>query len=417
MKKHFLSLILILISLSVPSALAEERILPRDSKIFIEDFPEDLDMYLKAEIVKKKVPLEIVTTREEAHYILRGTAEGDEDRKWHEGWLTAERDHVTAAVELVDQEGNFIWASEAGDRSWFFGPLKRGGSRKVAERLASNLKKIVSNSSRRPRLESKKTPEQAASPIPTPRIQPAQPVSAQPIEPEQVDSPYEAPAQPASPLPARAVESSSEAAMEGPSGAAEPVADTPVWQQIRTSAQEGDPAAQFLVGRRYAEGDGVPVNYAEAAKWFHLAAQKGHTEAQENLGVMYANGRGVTQDYAEAVLWYEKAAKSGNPEVQAELGDIYFFGRGGMKDHRRAKQWYEMAAVNGIPRAQFNLGLMYANGHGTSVDYVKAYTWLTAAAQFPILAEKAIEARQSFAGSMSAAQIAQAERDAQAYKR
>lgn len=250
-------------------------------------------------------------------------------------------------------------------------------------------------------------------PATTPRPQSVQPISGQPME-AQVEPVHAPSTQVASPPPASTV--GSEPPVEATTHAGDATAgDNSVWQQILNSAQEGDPQAQFLVGRRLAEGDGVPVNYAEAAKWFHLAAQKGHTEAQENLGVMYANGRGVAQDYAEAVLWYEKAAKSGNPEVQAELGDIYFFGRGGMKDHRRAKQWYEMAAVNGIPRAQFNLGLMYANGQGTSVDYVKAYTWLTAATQLPILAEKAIEARQSFAGSMTAAQIAQAERDAQAY--
>jgi len=36
-----------------------------------------------------------------------------------------------------------LWASEAGDRSVFWGALKRGGPRKVAERLVGNLKKAI----------------------------------------------------------------------------------------------------------------------------------------------------------------------------------------------------------------------------------------------------------------------------------
>ncbi len=47
------------------------------------------------------------------------------------------------AFEVVDRGENFVWAFEAGDRSWFWGPLKRRGQRKVAEKLASNLKKAV----------------------------------------------------------------------------------------------------------------------------------------------------------------------------------------------------------------------------------------------------------------------------------
>jgi len=136
--------ILITMILVVTSvALADDRIIPRGSKIYIDEIPENVGMYLKAEIVKKKIPIQIVTKQEDADYILQGIAEGDEERKWHEGWLTGERDHTTAAIELLDKEGNFIWASEAGDRSMMWGLLKRGGPRKVADRLANNLKDIV----------------------------------------------------------------------------------------------------------------------------------------------------------------------------------------------------------------------------------------------------------------------------------
>jgi len=37
-------------------------------------------------------------------------------------------------------------------------------------------------------------------------------------------------------------------------------------------------------------------------------ADQGNALAQLGLGGMYANGQGVPQDYAQAVIWYRKAA-------------------------------------------------------------------------------------------------------------
>ena len=117
--KKIAVLVSLLLLFGLVNVWAGPRPIPKDAKIYIEKLPLELDMYLKAEIVKKKVPVKIVTHKEDADFVIQGFAEGNEDRKWHEGWLTAEKDHVTAAIEMVDKEGNFVWASEAGDRSWF----------------------------------------------------------------------------------------------------------------------------------------------------------------------------------------------------------------------------------------------------------------------------------------------------------
>ena len=136
-----ISLILLFVS---AVAFADDRIIPRGSKIYIDKIGEDLDIYLKAEIVKKKIAVKIVGDKETADYIIQGTADQSEEaRKWHEGWLTTEQDRSTAAIQLVNREGDFLWASEAGDRSLWWGALRRGGIRKVADRLANNIKDIV----------------------------------------------------------------------------------------------------------------------------------------------------------------------------------------------------------------------------------------------------------------------------------
>jgi len=58
--------------------------------------------------------------------------------------------------------------------------------------------------------------------------------------------------------------------------------------------------------------DGVAAtlkgDYATAMRLWRPLADQGVASAQYNLGVMYANGQGVPQDYAAAVSWYRKAA-------------------------------------------------------------------------------------------------------------
>jgi TPR repeat protein len=58
----------------------------------------------------------------------------------------------------------------------------------------------------------------------------------------------------------------------------------------------------------YANGDGVPQDYAEVAKWCRLAAEQGDAAGQNSLGFMYAKGNGVLQDTEQAYMWFNIAA-------------------------------------------------------------------------------------------------------------
>ena len=66
----------------------------------------------------------------------------------------------------------------------------------------------------------------------------------------------------------------------------------------------------------YSEGEGVPLNKAEAAKWYRLLAERGNVGAQALLGLMYQDGEGVPQNYAEAAKWYRLAAEQGEAGAQ-----------------------------------------------------------------------------------------------------
>lgn len=87
-------------------------------------------------------------------------------------------------------------------------------------------------------------------------------------------------------------------------------------------AEQGLADAQFNLGLKYDKGEGVPQDYAEAAKWFYKAAEQGYAKAQFNLGLMYYKGLGVPQDYSEAYVWSSLAAADGN-ESAVKLRNVF----------------------------------------------------------------------------------------------
>jgi hypothetical protein len=81
---------------------------------------------------------------------------------------------------------------------------------------------------------------------------------------------------------------------------------------MRKLAEQGDPAAQFSMGARYATGEDVAQDYAEAVRWFSMAAEQGHVVSQATLGAYYWAGRGVPQDLVKAYFWSVLAQAGGD---------------------------------------------------------------------------------------------------------
>ena len=93
---------------------------------------------------------------------------------------------------------------------------------------------------------------------------------------------------------------------------ASPAVDADSLEGMRKLAEQGDPTAQFSVGVRYATGEDVPQDYAEAVRWFSLAAEQGHVVSQATLGAYYWAGRGVQQDLVKAYFWSVLAQAGGD---------------------------------------------------------------------------------------------------------
>lgn len=50
---------------------------------------------------------------------------------------------------------------------------------------------------------------------------------------------------------------------------------------FQSAAEAGEPESQYMMGRLYSLGDGVPRDFVQAWLWFDRAARKGHAEAAE----------------------------------------------------------------------------------------------------------------------------------------
>ena len=72
------------------------------------------------------------------------------------------------------------------------------------------------------------------------------------------------------------------------------------------AAERGNDAAMISLAWLHVR---IVRNEAEAARWFRKAAEQGHTEAMAALGRMYEVGRGVPVDGAEARKWFALGAQ------------------------------------------------------------------------------------------------------------
>ena len=158
------------------------------------------------------------------------------------------------------------------------------------------------------------------------------------------------------------------------------VAAVPALDRLSALANGGNAKAETIVGLKYVDGTGVPVNEAEAAKWLDRAAQQGEPVAQYRLATLYERGRGVPADAAMAIKWYLAAAQAGNRKAMHNLAVAYAQGAGTAKDYAEAARWFSKAAALGLADSQFNLAVLYERGLGVPQSLLDAYKWYAIAA-------------------------------------
>jgi hypothetical protein len=186
-----------------------------------------------------------------------------------------------------------------------------------------------------------------------------------------------------------------------PSGSSFPQAFPGIPGDVSSAAENGDPDAQYALGRRFFDGIEVPRDFTKAAHWLRLcagrviadavmimgglpndprdvqeitlAAYHGDLRAQFALGTMYFTGTAKGQDMMQAAAIFmhvadhrynpsmvrknlpdyslstipalKYTAETGDARAWYALGNRTYFGDGVEVDHKDAAQWYLRVAV------------------------------------------------------------------------
>jgi len=168
------------------------------------------------------------------------------------------------------------------------------------------------------------------------------------------------------------------------------VRDNPKWEsatpvendpeKLRASAEAGDAAAQYELGRSYVRGMGVQRDMNKAYEWWLKSASQGNRDGQFGLALMFDAGEGVNQSFSSALVWYRKAAEQNDARAQHRIGQIFAEGLGVNKDPEEAVIWWKKAADQGYASAQVELSTAYSKGLGVKKDGPKALQLLKLAA-------------------------------------
>jgi hypothetical protein len=160
---------------------------------------------------------------------------------------------------------------------------------------------------------------------------------------------------------------------------------------LEYAADQGHMAAQWKVGRMYADGDGVPQDDMRAFNYFSQIANSHPDEtpgtAQARivansfvaLGRYYLKGipnSTVMQDPDRARELFSYAASYfGDADAQYQLGRLYLDGK--PSDPRQAARWLQLAATKGDCRAEAVLGDMLFRGQYMPRQAARGLMWLT----------------------------------------
>lgn len=163
-------------------------------------------------------------------------------------------------------------------------------------------------------------------------------------------------------------------------------------QALGYAAKEGNVAAQWKLGRMFADGEGVRRDDIKAYQHFSEIANK-HADMTPDspharvvaqafvaLGSYHLAGipnSRVKRDPVRATEMFHYAASYFNDaDAQYHLGRIFSEGAAGPKDLHQAARWFHLAAEKGHFMAQARLGQMMFNGDGVPRQAPRGLMWM-----------------------------------------
>lgn len=134
---------------------------------------------------------------------------------------------------------------------------------------------------------------------------------------------------------------------------------------------------------RHAE-EGLQNADASDINWLKSEAENGRAAAQWILCMCYRMGIVVEADDREAMRWLRAAAEKGHAYALCNMGETYLYGEPSLGIERNVEKALDLltrSAERGCVQAQYQLGELYLGSKGVHPDYEKAFKWLIAAAK------------------------------------
>lgn len=151
---------------------------------------------------------------------------------------------------------------------------------------------------------------------------------------------------------------------------------------LAARAEAGDGKAAYVLGDKYDQGDDIPMDRAEAVRWYRVAEDLGDGDAMNKLGSMHQHDEGLPHDLYAARDYYERGAVAGCGVALGNLGLLHKKGLAGVAvDARRAFQLFRRGAQAGDDQSMISLGSAYLRGAGTRQKPLRALWWYRQAAR------------------------------------
>lgn len=156
-----------------------------------------------------------------------------------------------------------------------------------------------------------------------------------------------------------------------------------VLQSFRYDAEDGDPTANYYLGKLFRDGDIVPRDLRTAREYFDLAAEDDDfLPAQYALGMLLLSEDPSVQDADEGLRWLVKASENGSDAASYQLGKLCLSSKLVQRDPELARYYLERAAELYHPGAMCALGLYYLSDEDGQYDPELAREHLSKAAEY-----------------------------------
>jgi hypothetical protein len=146
--------------------------------------------------------------------------------------------------------------------------------------------------------------------------------------------------------------------------------------QLMDIAENGDPDAQYLVGRLYRDGPVLIPDSVKTQYWFDQSARRGHVPAQYELGKLLFSDNPEVHDTELGIQWLEYATHHGSDCAAYQLGKEYLRGKVVERDTAKAMEYFTQSAEAGNQFAQYVLGKLYLDRQ----DCEQAHYWFSQSA-------------------------------------